>query len=85
MSNRVSLTSLGEGTSLALFAHAYWGSFSVMLPIEVCVPTAISGSVDISKALEVIYYDRLVLKELLQRLVSHKLTAYLSVLNLFLT
>ena len=56
-----------------------------MLPIEVCVPTAISGSVDISKALEVIYYDRLVLKELLQRLVSHKLTAYLSVLNLFLT
>ena len=43
-----------------------------MLPIEVCVPTAISGSVDISKALEVIYYDRLVLKELLQRLVSHK-------------
>ena len=52
-----------------------------MLPIEVCVPTA----VDISKALEVIYYDRLVLKELLQRLVSHKLTAYLSVLNLFLT
>ena len=34
-----------------------------MLCIEVCASTAISGSVDISKALGVIYYDRLVLSE----------------------
>ena len=63
----------------------------VLVPCRIskCVPTTISGGVDISEVpgchlLQQMSFQRMSQK-LLQGLVSHELTAYLSVFNLFLT
>ena len=66
----------------------------VLVPCQVwkCVPTAISGGVDISKVPGCYLlwwvssqWGSQKKKKILQGLVSHELTAYLSVFNLFLT
>ena len=78
-SNQEASQSAGKNTGIVLVPCCMWK----------CVPTAILGGVDIS---EVPACDLLQqtssqwgLQKLLQGLVSHELTAYFSVFNLFLT
>ena len=71
--------SAGKNTGIVLVPCRAWK----------CVPTAISGGVDISKVPGCHLLRQMSSQggsqKLLQRLVSHEITAYLSVFNLFLT
>ena len=65
--------SAGTNTGIVLVSCCLWK----------CVPTAIFHFGDISEGY--ICYGRLLLSEVHKRLVSHELTSYLSVCDLFLT
>ena len=77
--NEETSPSAGKNTGIVLVSYRSWK----------CVPTAISGGTDISKVCECPLLRQMSSQrgwqKLLQGLVSHELTSYLSISNVFLT
>ena len=74
-SDRAASRSAGNITRIVLVPCRAWK----------CVPTTISGSVDISEVPGCHLLRQMSSQKLLQELVSYELTAYISVFSLFLT